>query len=381
MDSGATRPTSSQRRDAGPELGVESICCLLHNLIAGGSALQWIHLLGRHVELGGRATIVAPSGPLTAKARRAGIETVDVDWEEVRFDDPGGPLRALDGHDVAIVHWDYGVMDALERARQACGRVALTVHQLPDGMARWWGPEIVPRTKVPIERAIADPYAVVLVRGEWHRERFVADFGLPVEGLHLLPASIPLPEAPPRPAVAQPDEVLALTRLSEEKAAIVRLAVELTLTRLESGRCTLTIAGDGAWRDEAVSLCESRLPAGAWRIEPPPPDPIARLAAADLVVAQGLTTLEAAALERRVVVARTAREGGGAGIVLTPGSYDSAARDPFGRPPVGTDTAGLWREALALDRVELSALRGMVERNNSLEATSKALAEALARTV
>jgi hypothetical protein len=359
---------------------VESICCLLHNLIPGGSARQWIHLLGRHVEQGGRATIVAPSGPLTAKARRAGIDTVDVDWSEMRVDDPSGPLRALDGHEVAVVHWDYGVMDAFERARRACGRVALTVHQLPDGMARWWGPDIVPRSRVPIERAVADPHAVVLVRGEWHRERFVEAFGLPAERLRLLPASIPLPEAPPRPAMAQPDEVLALTRLSEEKAAIVRLAVELTLDRLEGGRCALAIAGDGAWRDEAVSLCESRLPAGAWRIEPPPPDPIARLAAADLVVAQGLTTLEAAALERRVVVARTPREGVGAGIVLTPDSYDSAARDPFGRPPVGTDFARLWREAVALDREELGELRGMVERNNSLETTSKTLAEALAGT-
>ena len=196
MDSETTRPTYSHPSVSGPELGVESVCCLLHNLIAGGSARQWIHLLGRHVDHGGRATIVAPAGPLTEKARQAGIETVDVDWGEVRFDDPGGPLRALDGHDVAVVHWDYGVMDALERARRACGRVALTVHQLPDGMARWWGPEIVPRSRVPIERAVADPHAVVLVRGEWHRRRFVADFELPAERLHLLPASIPLPGAP-----------------------------------------------------------------------------------------------------------------------------------------------------------------------------------------
>ena len=377
---GATMPTSSHRDGTRPGLGVASVCLLLHNLIAGGSARQWVHLLGRHVEAGGRATIVAPTGPLAATAGRAGIETVDVDWGEVDLDDPGGPLRALDASDVAIVHWDYGVMDALDRARRACGRVALAVHQTPDGMARWWGPEIVPRSRLPLERAAADPHAVILVRGEWHRERFVSAFGLPPDRLHVLPASIPLPAQPPQPASAAPEGVLALTRLSEEKAPIVELAAEMTLARLEDGPCALALAGDGAWREEAVSFCERRLPPSAWRLEPPPADPIARLAAADLVVAQGLTTLEAAALERRVVVARPDPDGGAAGIVLTPGNYDAAARDPFGRPPVDADADRLWREAVALGRDELGALRAMVERHNSLEATERALAEALAAT-
>src|SRR5262245_54227323 len=119
MDSGTTRDTSLYRSDTVRELGVESVCCLLHNLIAGGSARQWIHLLGRHVSGGGRATIVAPTGPLTPMAREAGIETVDIDWADAGLDDPGGPLRALDGHEAAVVHWDYGVMDALWRARDA----------------------------------------------------------------------------------------------------------------------------------------------------------------------------------------------------------------------------------------------------------------------
>jgi hypothetical protein len=382
MDSEGPGSTSSHRLDAGPfELGVESVCLLLHNLIAGGTARQWIHLLGRHVSGGGRATIVAPSGPLTAMARATGIETVDVDWGNAGLDDPRGPLRALDGHDAAVVHWDYGVMDALARARGACGRVALTAHQPPDGMARWWGPEIMPRARLPIDRAAADPRAVVLVCGEWHRAMFVEAFGVPAESLHVLPASIPLPAASSRPASTAPAQVLALTRLSEEKWAIVGLAAELTLARLEEGRpCALAIAGAGPWRQGAIALCESRLPPGSWQIEPPPPDPIARLGAADVVVAQGLTTLEAAALERRVLVARTAPGGGAAGASLAAGNYDSAARDPFGRPELSEDFCSLWSRALALDRVELATLRSMVERLNSLESTSRALAEALATT-
>jgi hypothetical protein len=376
MGSGS-RSTSSQRPAGPPELGVEGICCLLHNLIAGGSARQWINLLARHVEGGGRATIVAPAGPLAEQARRAGIETVDVDWETVAFDDPDGPLRALDGHDVAVVHWDHGVMDALDRALRACGRAALTVHQLPDGMARWWGPEIVPRSRAPLERAAADSGAVVLVRGEWHRRWFVEAFDLPPEALRLLPASIPLPAAPSRPAAAEPGEVLAMTRLSAEKSAIVELGIELVLAGPGEGP-RLTVAGDGAWRDEAVAICESRMPSGAWRLEPPPADPLARLAAADLVVAQGLTTLEAAALERRVVVARKTPSGGPAGVVLTPETYDAAARDPFGRPPAVADFSGLRDEARALDPEVLAELRATVDAQNSLEAAAGALAEALA---
>lgn len=82
MESGMTRSISSHRSGGGLELGVESVCLLLHNLIAGGSARQWIHLLGRHVADGGRATIVAPPGPLTPMARAAGVETVEIDWEK-----------------------------------------------------------------------------------------------------------------------------------------------------------------------------------------------------------------------------------------------------------------------------------------------------------
>jgi len=115
-------------------------------------------------------------------------------------------------------------------------------------------------------------------------------------------------------------------------------------------------------------------------VEGAPKDQIARLADSDLVVAQGTTTLEAAALGRRIVVARPFGANSASGAVLTPDRYDEAARDPFGDPRTTEDAAQLWKEALAIDEVALRNLRRRVEAHNSLEAASQALGEALAAT-
>lgn len=362
------------------DLGVDSVCCLLHNMIPGGSARQWIHLLGRQVELGGQATIVAPPGILQGAAETAGIEFQATSWYGDRALELGPEqLRStLARHGAAVVHWDHRVMDALEPALASCKRVALTLHQAPDALARWLGPQAMSAAREPIVRALADERAAVLARGEWHRERFAAAFDLPASALDILPASIPLAAVPFQPQLGEPREILALMRLAPEKAAIAQLAVELTRERLAAGRpCRLTIAGEGDWREQAEALCSTRLPPRAWRIEEAPAEPVARLFASDLVVAQGLTTLEAAAIGRRVVVARSAGEDRAAGAVLTPELYDVAARDPFGRPPVTPDAKRLWDDLLALDEDDLREVRRLVEQRNSLEVASRALARAI----
>lgn len=363
------------------ELGVDSVCCLLHNLVPGGSGRQWVHLLARHVSGGGRATILAPPGPLAEPAQAAGIEIVPFTWGGQEQIDLDRLRAALGGHEFAIVHWDLGVMEAFEPALETCGRAALALHQLPDAPARWAGPEIMPSVRVPIARALDAPHATVLVRGEWHRKRVAAAFDLPAAELAVLPASIPLEHSPFHPELGEPREILALMRLSPDKAAIARLAVALTRRRLAAGRpCRLTIAGEGEWEGEAAALCEARLPRSAWRIEPAPADPLARLPFCDLAVTQGLTTLEAAALGRRVVVARTIRADRAAAVVLTPDRYDVAARDPFGEPPLTDDTGRLWEEILAVDMDDLRRLRRLVETHNSLDSASHALAGAIAST-
>jgi hypothetical protein len=360
---------------------VERICALLHNMIPGGSARQWIHLLEHHVAAGGRATIVAPLGELSARAREAGIDLLEVDWGRLPGDPRAEPWPAISAHDTAIVHWDHQVMDALSPALQACGRGALVLHQAPDALARWFGDEVLDSARAQLELALRDPRVAVLTCGAWHRNRFHEAFGIPRETMGILPASIPIPPLP-APAATEPRTVLALIRLSPDKAAVAQLAVELVRARLEAGHdCELAIAGDGPWRASAAALCASRLPPGSWRLEGAPADPIERLAAADLVVAQGLTTLEAAALGRRTVVARAVDPEHAAGVVLTPANYATAAEDPFGKPEVSADTDLIWEQALALDEEGLAVLRQMVEERNSLAVASRALGEALAAIV
>jgi hypothetical protein len=365
------------------ELGAHAVCCLLHNLIPGGSAWQWIRLLSRHVERGGRATIFAPPGPLATPARATGIEVVETPpWME-------GGVAGLDSglwdavatHQAAIVHWEQGVTEAFAPVLEACGRAALAMHQSPRELVRWFGPPTVERARETLELAAADPRAVALVRGETHRRQIASAFDLSSGDLRVLPVAVPLPSLAFRPVQGEPREVLALTRLSPEKAAIVRLAVELVGERLARGqRCNLTIAGTGPWNPEAVTLCERRLPVDSWRIEGAPRDALAKLASADVVVAQGGTTLEAAALGRRVVVARPAGEDGAAGAVLTPARYGEAAADPFGEPPLTADPALIWDEVLSLSEGDLRELRRLVEIGNSPTAASRALGDALAAT-
>jgi hypothetical protein len=356
-----------------------AICCLLHSLVPGGSTWQWIRLLERHVEQGGRATIVAELGPLAEPARAAGIEVVPASWGE--SGPYGGIWRTVAEHDFAIVQWEQGVLDVFPRALRSCGRAALAVHGTPQGVTRRLAPPTPMKARRAIEGAVAEPHAVVLVRGEAHREKVASAYAVPPEALRVFPASLSLASLSFRPASGEPSGVLAMTRLAPDKTAIVRVAVELARERLSGGRlCRLTIAGEGRWRPEAIALCERRLPRGSWQIEGAPGDPLARLATADLVVAQGTTTLEAAALGRRVVVARSLGANDASGAVLTPERYDQAARDPFGDPRVTEDTARLWDELLAIDEAALTTLRHLVEKHNSLEVASQALEEALVAT-
>lgn len=360
------------------ELGVAAICCLLHSLVPGGSTWQWIRLLERHVAGGGRATIFAADGPLAEPARAAGIVVVPTAWDEPPR---GGFWAAVAEHDVAVVQWEQGVMNVFPRALEVCGRAALAVHGTPQGVTRAFAPPMPMKARRAIEQAVAEPHAAVLVRGEPHRRKVATAYAVSPAALRILPASVPLESLSFRVAEEEPVEILAMTRLAPEKAAIPRVAIELTREGLAAGRpCRLTIAGDGRWRPETVALCERRLPSDSWRFKGAPKNPIARLAATHTVVAQGTTTLEAAALGRRVIVARSLGARGASATVLRPDRYDEAARDPFGDPSVVEDPARLWEELLALDESELSSLRQLVESHNSLKVASHALGEALAAT-
>ena len=282
-------------------------------------------------------------------------------------------------HDVAIVQWELGPAEVFARTLEECGRAALAMHGSPQGITRGFAPPAPMKLRRAVERATTDPRAIALVCGAGHRRKVAAAYGVPAEALRVLPPSVPLGELSFGPSVGTPREMLAMARLAPEKMPIVRLAVELLRERLaRGGECRLTVAGDGPRRAEAVELCERRLPPGSWRIEDAPADPIARLADSDLVVAQGVTTLEAAALGRRVVVARSLGAHEASGAVLTPENYDEAARDPFGDPRVSEDVGALWVEALAVDEAAVTKLRQQVEAHNRPEVALGALDGALA---
>ena len=353
------------------------ICCLLHDLGPGGATWQSIRLLAGHVERGGGATIFAQPGSLAEVAESAGIDVSLVRWGEAG--DQGRIWRSVDEHDVAIVQWELGPVEVFARTLEECGRAALAVHGSPQGITRGFAPPAPMKLRRAVVRAATDPRAVILVCGADHRRKVAAAYGVPVEALRVLPTSVPLGEWGFGPKVGEPREMLAMTRLAPEKMPIVRLAVELLRQRLaRGGNCLLTVAGDGPRRAEAIELCERRLPPGSWRIEDAPADPIARLADSDLVVAQGATTLEAAALGRPVVVARSLGAYEASGAVLTPENYDKAARDPFGDPRVSEDHGALWDEVLALDNASLVSLRRMVEEHNSPAVALQAFDDALA---
>ena len=356
------------------------ICCLLRSLGAGGATWQWVRQLASHVEKGGRATIFAQSGALARAAEAKGVEVSLVEWGDGGTQDR--IWRAVGQHDIAVVQWEQGPMDVFERALEECGHAALAIHGVPQMAARLLAPPTPMKLRRAVERASAHPRAAVLVRGAAHGRKVAAAYGVPTDALQVLPPSVPLNELSFCSATAEPREVLAMTRLAPEKMPIVRLAVELMRERpAGGGECLLTVAGDGPRRAEAIELCERRLPPGTWRIEGAPANPIARLAESDLVVAQGTTTLEAAALGRPVVVARSFGARGASGAVLTPENYDEAARDPFGDPRVTEDAAALWDDVLALDRPSLVSLRRMVEKHNSPAVALEAFDDALAATV
>jgi hypothetical protein len=355
------------------------ICCLLHSLGPGGATWQSIRLLADHVERGGGATIFSQPGSLVEVAQGAGIEVCPVTWAE--DGGVGGIWSTLGEYDLAIVQWELGPVELFARVLEECGRAALAMHSSPQGVSRSFAPPAPMKLGRAVELAVTDPRAVTLVCGAAHRRKVAAAYGVPAQALRVLPPSVPLAELSFAPTVGKPKEMLAMTRLAPEKMSIIRLAVELLRGRLAGGNaCRLTIAGDGPRRAEAIELCELSLPPGSWRIEGAPADPITRLTESDLVVAQGTTTLEAAALGRRAVVARSLGAHEASGAVLTPENYDEAGRDPFGDPRATEDVSTLWDEVLALDEGVLAMLRQQVEKHNSPEAASRALAEALVVT-
>ena len=352
----------------GRSSGVESVCCLLHNLIAGGSARQWRHLPRPPRRARRPGDDRRSPGPAVARARGGG----DRDRRRLRWDErpartrrrcAEAPRRARRRRSSTGTRGD----GRIRAARASAGGSPSRSTSRP---ARWRAgsaPEVVDTARAGCSGdAAEDPRtrrSSSAASGTGAGSPRISTCHRP--GIQVLPASIPLPAAAGRPASRAATEILALTPGSRRRRRRWSgSATELTRARARrNARAASTIAGDGPWRGRP-SRSASRLPAGPGGSRRRPRDPLARLAAADLVVAQGLTTLEAAALERRVVVARTVwRTARRRGRAHAPSATTSRPRDPFGRPASSRpypDASG--RSARPVDAGELAALRALVAR-------------------
>ena len=175
-------------------------------------------------------------------------------------------------------------------------------------LARWHGPEVAARRQGH-PRTGAWP-----TRPRWSSSeaRPIAASSRPPSAsaraeLRILPASFPLPLFSPRPETRRDpgaDPALAREGRDPPTRRRARRGGPRRGASLPPDRRRRRDRPASGSRRSAPIVCRP----GTWRFEDAPADAIARLAAADVVVAQGSTTLEAAALGRRVVVARSVGE-------------------------------------------------------------------------
>lgn len=358
---------------------VPSLCAVIPDLALGGVAVATVGLLSSVVQAGRSATVIAESGPLAERARAAGI-AVHVIAPELDMAARYQLVAALaQGHDAALVDWTPTAIGALPAALAATGRAVLVRHGAARHLDEWalFEPE---RAFTLARGAIDDPACVVCACGAAHRREMAECLAVDEQDLAILPEAVDAARIPFQPCTGESRTILAMVRLSIEKAPVVELAAGLTARALAAGRPVhLDVVGEGPWQAEALALCGRLLPPAAWSHEPATERPLERLARADVCVTQGLTTIETAALGRRVVVARHATAASGVGgTVLTPATYAGAAEDPFAVEQVEHDLDRLWDGLDAIGPGELAALRSLVEERNSPPRQLAALVELVA---
>lgn len=355
-----------------PELTV-----VLSNLALGGVPRVYLDVLGALAGRGVACRVVAPDGPLRLAYEHAGVAWEPVAWEGPRRDSyqriaalqrAGGPSILLADPDLAHV------LPALA----AAGPAILAVHSGAWGLERWFNPEALHRLRRLVRQLVAAGRVRVLTIGERYVDEYAALFALERRAFSILPPAVAArTDVPPLNGGRDRTTVLVVARLSPEKAPQIKAGIALVAERLRQGRpCRLEVIGDGPFAGEAKAMCESALPAGAWQFHGSSHDPMPAMAGAGVVLATGITVLEAASVGAPAVLVRArADELGPLGPVLTEASYATAAAEGFGArylPPVAPDD--VWRDLDALDAADLAAVRARVLRENSVDAAATALA-------
>jgi hypothetical protein len=195
--------------------------------------------------------------------------------------------------------------------------------------------------------------------------------GLADDAVQVAPNGIVVPDWDGAVSVGPVRSVTLLCRLAGDKLLHVRAAIELVAAGLARGRdVTLQIYGSGRAEWLVRRMLQRALPASAWRLDPANPDITSILSEADVVVGTSRASLDALALGRRVVAAKTVRDPRGQlGPLATPSTFDALAAENFGwrrPPPVPADH--LWDKLESVTAAELTAVADRARREHSADA-------------
>lgn len=359
------RPTATTR-----------LTCVLGDLGVGGVARLYVDLLTQLARDGRRCRIVAPDGPLRDELVARRIAWEPIDWDGPRLTSLRHLHALLDPNEPGLVVADPRTSHVIASVA-ARGPAVCALHTTADLMDEWLGPRPMAHI-ADLIRSLQGPRNLqVLTIGASYRATYVRRFDWDPGAVTVLPPAIDVDAFPYAEPPVDPDLVVCLARLSPEKQAHIEAAVKLVREGRAAGRdARLEVVGDGPWRADAEALCAERLPAGGYAFVGATRDPASVLRRAGVVVATGLTTLEAAATGRRVLVPRSWSEDGEVlGPVLGLDCFDELSAYAFGGRflPLSTRPADAWS---ALDRIgpdELRAVRDRVAAECSLPAAAAVL--------
>ncbi|MFA4930046.1 MAG: glycosyltransferase family 4 protein [Patulibacter sp.] len=354
----------------------DRLTCVLGDLQVGGVARLYTDLLTQLVRDGRVCRIVAPDGPLRDELVERRIEWEPIDWDGPRLNSLRHLHALLEPGEPTIVVADPRTSHVIASAASR-GPVVCAFHTTADLMDAWLGERPMQRLADVVRSLQAARGLEVLTIGEQYRATYVERFDWDPDAVTVLPPAIDVEAFPYADPPVDPDLIVCVARLSPEKHAHVRNAIKLVHAGRATGRdARLEFYGDGPWRAEAEALCAERLPAGSFTFHGATRRPAAALRSAGLVVATGLTALEAACIGRRVVISRNIPEDV-LGPVFTTEHFDLLADYAFGGRflPLTMPVDEAWD---TLDRVRPEDLRAVRERvlaEHSLPTAARVLAD------
>lgn len=368
-------PLSRLRRPSKP---VRRLTCVLGDLQLGGVARLYADLLAQLVRDGRTCRIVAPDGPLRDDLPERRIEWEPIDWDGPRVNSLRHLDALLEAGEPTIVVADPRTSHVIASAA-ARGPVTCAFHTTADLMDAWLGVRPMQQLAGILRDLQAPRNLQVLTIGETYRATYLDRFAWDPAAVTVLPPAIDVDAFPFADPPADPDLIVCVARLSPEKQAHVVGSIKLVRAGRDAGRdARLEFFGDGPWRAEAEALCAAKLPAGSFTFHGATRDPASALRRAGVVLATGLTALEAACTGRPVVISRSAPENADVlGPVFSTEHFDQIADNAFGgrHLPLSMRLDEAWD---ALDRVEPDELRAVRERvvsEHSLPAAARVLIE------